>query len=134
MTDTQKLKIRELRESGISISEIAARTGISLNTVKSHCKRNGIAPLRKQSDREGDCCRNCGKPIESTPGKKKRLFCSRECGLEWWHRHPEMLNRKALYHFTCAQCGREFTAYGNSKRRFCSVMCSSAHRSAEART
>ena len=36
MTDTQKLKIRELRESGISINEIAARMGISLNTVKSH--------------------------------------------------------------------------------------------------
>ena len=36
---------------------------------------------------------------------------------------PEMLDKKALYTHTCAGCGRKFTAYGNSRRKYCSHAC-----------
>ncbi|GHU66098.1 hypothetical protein FACS1894184_03260 [Clostridia bacterium] len=39
-------------------------------------------------------------------------------GSAWWTAHPECLNRKVLYTFTCPTCGREFTAYGNKSRRY----------------
>ena len=43
------------------------------------------------------------------------------CG--WWNSHAEQVKRKALYPFKCAACGKEFTAYGNTHRRYCSHGC-----------
>lgn len=39
-----------------------------------------------------------------------------------------MLNKKAVYTHTCAGCGREFTAYGNARRKYCSHACYINHR------
>ena len=73
---------------------------------------------------DGDFCRNCGKPLTHTPGKKKRKFCSTECRLAWWNANPEKMNRKAMYSYTCPVCGSEFSAYGNAHRIYCSRECS----------
>lgn len=37
--------------------------------------------------------------------------------------HPEAVKQKAVYTFTCPECGKEFTAYGNAKRKYCSHDC-----------
>ena len=40
----------------------------------------------------------------------------------------ELVKRKAVYTFTCPACGKEFTVYGNSHRKFCSHACYIAYR------
>lgn len=42
MTDAQKENIRYLRGEGLGYRAIAARLGISENTVKSFCRRNDL--------------------------------------------------------------------------------------------
>lgn len=54
---------------------------------------------------------------------KPRVFCSDECRVKWWHEHPEKIKQRAVYSFTCAGCGGQFTAYGNSRRKYCSHGC-----------
>ena len=44
MTDAQKENIRYLRGEGLGYRAIAARLGISENTVKSFCRRNNLTP------------------------------------------------------------------------------------------
>jgi hypothetical protein len=43
--------------------------------------------------------------------------------MEWWKAHPEQINQKAVYYFSCPYCNKDFTAYGNRTRRFCSHAC-----------
>lgn len=43
MTDEQKQKIIALRRDGAGYGHIAAAVGISINTVKSFCRRHSLA-------------------------------------------------------------------------------------------
>ena len=43
MTQQQKEQISKLRASGASFGKIASVLGVSVNTVKSYCKRNPIS-------------------------------------------------------------------------------------------
>lgn len=70
-----------------------------------------------------DVCRECGKPLVQVDGMKRRVFCSKECRVKWWKEHPERLNQRAVYQYTCPHCGKPFSAYGNSKRKYCSHAC-----------
>ena len=65
-------------------------------------------------------CNCCGKPVAQNPGRKEKKFCSDACRTRWWNSHLDLVKRKAIYHFTCPTCGREFTAYGNAHRKYCS--------------
>ena len=147
MTELQKTRIRTMREQGIGFAEIAKQMNISRETVKSFCKRNGVGaisdapptPASQQEDItvvapvprpeklpvEAGVCRACGKSIEQTVGRKKRVFCCAQCRTSWWRDNQDKIQRKAaaLYSFTCAGCGREFTAYGNQRRKYCSHDC-----------
>ena len=130
MNSEQKKQIERLRGDGLGYGSIAALLGLSKNTVKSHCQRNSLsstaaeeAPLHGKS-----FCKQCGKPIRQVPGKKTMKFCSDACRTIWWNSHPEAVGRKAVYSFTCARCHREFTAYGNAKRKYCSHECYIADR------
>lgn len=130
MTDTQKRKIAELRISGMGYAAIGKRLDLSADTVKSYCYRNGlkdILPVPQVTDdvivADSTVCRQCGKPVKQTPKSKRRYFCSNECRLAWWHEHPEKLKRTATYAFICERCGKTFTAYGNSHRKYCSHTC-----------
>lgn len=72
MTNEQKQKIIALRRDGAGYGRIAARLQISINTVKSFCRRHSLA-----ANTAGAVCEQCGKPIEQNPGRKrkrKRLF------------------------------------------------------------
>ncbi len=129
MTTIQKQRIERLRGKGETYTSIAAELKISENTVKSYCQRNGLgAGYIAEQTKPVDACGTCGRTLEHTPGSKRKRFCSDECRLLWWKEHPESLSRKAVYNFTCAHCGTEFSAYGNKGRKYCSHACYAADR------
>lgn len=72
-----------------------------------------------------DVCKQCGKQIIQVAKRKKKIFCCDACRQNWWSSHQLLVNRssKCIHHFTCPSCGKPFTAYGNSKRKFCSHHC-----------
>jgi len=123
----QKEQIRNLRGEGLSYAEIARQVDVSRDAVISFCRRNGLQEIKKTvtvvSTAAGDVCRECGKPLVQVVGMKRRVFCSKECRVKWWKEHPERLNQKAVYQYTCPHCGKPFSAYGNAKRKYCSHAC-----------
>lgn len=107
--------ITKLRKEGYSYKEIADALRISVNTVKSYCRRNG---LTKTVEKKRTICINCGNEIEE--GKR---FCSSSCRQNWWNNNLDKVNRKAYYPFTCSYCNKPFNAYGNKNRKYCSHEC-----------
>ena len=101
MRKAEKENIVLWRTQGIGYAEIAKRLDLSRDTVKSFCIRNKV-----YVDAQGDKCKYCARPLVQKEKRKRKLFCSNECRLNWWHEHPENLSRKATYSFTCAGCGK----------------------------
>ena len=125
MTYAQKERIASLRGEGASYAHIAAALGMSENTVKSYGRRNRLdtAVVEATSIPAATSpCAHCGGPMIITKRQDKR-FCSDACRLAWWKEHPQALNRKAIYHFSCYHCGASFDSYGNSHRKYCSRGC-----------
>ena len=121
MDADQKNQIARMRREGASYSRIAVETGLSKNTVKTFCRRNGLAggttpaavtPAVKT-------CRQCGKPVEQAPGRKEKKFCSDRCRGKWWGSHLGEASRKSMLEHTCPACGRKFAAYGSRSRKYC---------------
>lgn len=121
MTKKEKENIRFLRSEGFAYRAIASRLGISLNTVKSFCRRNGLGGIAEKQDRQ--ICRQCGQPLVKEPKRPARKFCSEACRRIWWKEHPDLIYRQSFYTLTCAHCGKEFQSYGNQKRKYCSHPC-----------
>jgi endogenous inhibitor of DNA gyrase (YacG/DUF329 family) len=71
---------------------------------------------------------NCNSKINSTKGKKKKVFCSYNCRWQWLNKNPKKIDKKAYYTHQCKQCKKEFTAYGNNKRIYCSQKCYIEHK------
>lgn len=128
MTNEQKQKITHFRSQGYGYADIGRELGISKDTVKSFCRRNGLMMSGGKSACDKGRCRECGKPIVQQEKKKKRIFCCKSCREKWWTEHADKIDRKAVYTFTCFGCGKEFTAYGNKNRKYCSHSCYIAHR------
>ena len=121
MTKDQIKKIEEMRLKGQGYVVIARETGIPENTVKSYCRRH---PLFEKSPEEvSGICACCGKPVEQNPHRKTKRFCSDACRMKWWNSHADKVQRKAMYEFTCPECGKKFRAYGNRNRKYCSHAC-----------
>ena len=127
MTDLQKSQIIALREQGYGYATIASSLGLTKNQVSAFCRRNQLtgtnAAVHIEDRPDPNCCRNCGKPLTQTPGRKPVKFCSDACRMAWWNAHPERVQRKAYYTLTCRHCGKQFESYGNSHRVFCSRDC-----------
>ena len=129
MTDGQKKEIAGLRAAGAGYTAIARQMGIPRDTVRSFCRRNGMAGAAAEGREDAagppqdGFCRECGKALQQPEGMKKRVFCSKECREKWWHGHPDRIRQRAVYSFTCAGCGQPFTAYGNAGRKYCSHGC-----------
>ena len=128
MNQQQKEQVSALRGSGESCVKIAAHLGLSVNTVKSFCRRNNINTKPKtiiaaEVTTETAACLQCEKTITQISGRKRRKFCSDDCRVQWWNSHSDNVKQKALYEFKCACCGQGFTAYGNANRRYCSHSC-----------
>ncbi len=131
MTDEQRTQIIASRRNGVGYATIAKDVGMTKNAVAAFCRRHGLTgDLSENStnDTAGGLCRECGKPLVQIDGMKTRAFCSHACKTKLWREHPEKLNRKATYDFVCAHCKKPFTAYGNSKRKYCSHECYIADR------
>ncbi len=127
MTNEQKFQIRKLRQGNCSYSNIASTLGVTLSAVKGYCQRNGLAGVRAVTEATPgsaiSCCKKCGKEIRQRPGIKEIKFCSESCRQSWWNAHQDQVSRKAVYKYTCACCGKPFSAYGNAHRKYCSHPC-----------
>ena len=119
MTNGEKTLIAQQRRQGVGYTEIARKLGMSVNTVKSYCRRKGIKPVGKTVVPEKDNCRQCGSVLEHTPGRKKKQFCSDACRMHWRHDHREM--SKTARGAKCAACGREFIT--DRVQKYCSHAC-----------
>lgn len=120
MTDTQKERIRRARHDGLSYTEIASELGVSINTVKSLCRREC---LQNGHTEHTAVCRMCGRPVKRKPKCKPKKFCSDKCRLAWWNEHRDLLNKQAVYTIRCIACGKPFESYGNKDRLYCSHDC-----------
>ena len=125
MTNAQKDRIATMRGNGESYADIAAELGLSENTVKSYGRRNKLSNNAEQKNCDGTgkiACAHCGKTIGISSQKTKR-FCSDRCRMAWWKAHPELLNHKVIYHFSCVCCGAPFVSHSSSHRKYCSRAC-----------
>lgn len=125
MNDTQKLQIQRLRAEGYGYGKIAEKLGISLNTVKTYCRRHGFGGVAVKPKEEGEkkFCLCCGIPVMQITGRKEKRFCSDKCRNKWWNSNLDQVNRKANYEYICSCCKKPFTAYGNKNRKYCSHEC-----------
>lgn len=126
MNQHQKECIAALRAEGISYGKIADRLGVSINTVKSYCKRSlsGVtADNNQQKNHIKETCLRCGQTLMQTPGHRQKKFCSASCRHNWWLTHPGSTHRSAEHDCTCLCCGRIFRYYGNRPRKYCSRSC-----------
>lgn len=131
MTDLQKSQITTLRGQGYGYATIASAVGLKKDTVVAFCRKMGLTGTKAENNRislDADFCLHCGSVLIQTPGRKPMKFCSDKCRQAWWNAHPEKVNRKAVYSFTCAHCGKPFTAYGNAGRKYCCHSCYIANR------
>ena len=135
MTSEEKSRLSAMRKAGRSYTEIAAELGISKNTIKTFCRRNGLTSEVESAPVEvipapttERLCPHCGKPVIQPEGRKQKKFCSDTCRNRWWNSHMNMVKRKAIYEYTCPTCGSAFTAYGNSHRKYCCHECYIADR------
>lgn len=115
MTENQKEIIRELRKQGAGYGVIAQHTGISLNTIKSFCRRSKLAVLEV-----ADVCKFCGGKLE---GRKDKRFCSRHCRYEWIKKNGQKIRHQKEYRATCKYCGKEIVSYTKGARKYCSHNC-----------
>lgn len=123
MTTEQKTKIAELRRENFGYAAIAKSLGLSVSSVKAYCQRHGMAGNRSTANVDTNNCKGCGRPIRQISGRKHIKFCSPACRQAWWNTHQHEVSRKAIYSYTCAHCGKPFSAYGNKHRKYCSHSC-----------
>lgn len=111
--------IQALRQAGYSYQQIADQLRLSVNTVKSYCRRNGLGGIQAKDEVQRICIQ-CHQPVE---GHSNKRFCCDDCRQSWWNSHLDRVNRKAYYDFTCKACHKEFQAYGNKERVYCCHQC-----------
>lgn len=130
MTDQQKNQISILRGQGYGYKKIGQLMGLSVNTVKTYCKRYDLGGTANYLGfhAEEKVCKCCGVPLVQIPGRKARVFCSDECRTKWWNAHPELLNHRGERQVVCGHCGQTFSVSKNSTRKYCSHNCYIADR------
>ena len=92
--------IKNLRAENYSYASIASQLDLSLNTVKSYCRRHGIEtpslPRKSKAEKSQlQICKNCGKPIENPWNRKVKTFCSQACRTAFWNREHLRTDKKA---------------------------------------
>ncbi len=125
MTDIQKQRIKELRESGLGYKKIAQTLKIPLGTVQTFCRREKLTAVSAPVIHDADHCPQCGITLVQTAKVKRRKFCSDDCRIKWWTEHPcsKKGNTKSSHTVVCDNCGQPFTAYGKAPRKYCSHNC-----------
>lgn len=132
MTDIEKQQIHDLRLKGGGYKAIAAVLGISRDSVRGYCKRNGLGGDAKvvslnveEKKKQNLLCACCSKPIKQKGRGRTRRFCTEDCRRKWWNDNQDKRSKKesATYKYTCPNCGKEFSCYGNKHRKYCSHDC-----------
>jgi len=129
MTADEKAKITHMRLEGVGFVKISTDLGISVNTIKSYCRRKalpggGIGYIPAETEKQNTTrCKQCGKPLTQNPKRKVKRFCSDTCRLKWWNTHREAVNMKTASQITCADCGKEFSCYSRENRKYCCHSC-----------
>lgn len=118
MTDSEKNTIRKLRNQGHGYKKIAAELGLSLNTVKAFCRR----ATNIESNKNRTACEQCGIPVEQSPRRKHKRFCSEKCRQAWWSAHQSLIKRKSTITYFCKYCGAAFSSHKKG-RIYCSREC-----------
>lgn len=139
MNNIEREQIIALRAAGQSYARIADALNLSVNSVKSFCRRNALSdctgsavkPIKAEAPLGATACEQCGCPVRQTPGRKHKRFCSDACRTAWWNAHRTQVCRKTMRTFCCARCGMQFSRYGVTRRSFCSRSCASAARKKE---
>lgn len=93
MTENEKKRVSELRSAGLGYTAISKQLSISVNTVKSYCRRNSLPSLKATKT-----CEQCCKPIVQNPKYKPKRFCCDACRNKWWNSHLHLVKRKAITH------------------------------------
>lgn len=115
MNKMQKTIIYELKRQGLGPSAIARELDVPVSTIASFLRRHSSPPGMI-------ACKQCGKLVRLTPGKKKRIFCSDKCKSQWWNMQRYGDHRNLIVS-TCQYCGKEFMSYASEKRKYCSAFC-----------
>lgn len=95
----------------MSYGQIGKALNISAETVKTFCHRNNVKAPKAVEDKNIVFCMGCGEIVPQDPKRKHKKFCSDKCRVAWWNNNPDKVNRKAMHDFTCAYCGKSFSAY-----------------------
>ena len=130
MTVDERKMLATYRQQGYGYKKIAQIMGLSVNTVKTYCKRNALGG-KVDSQNPGTMekvCQYCGAPLAQTPGRKPRVFCSDGCRTKWWNAHPELVNHRDGHQVVCGHCGQVFSVSKKSARKYCSHNCYIAER------
>ena len=100
MTEKQRRKVRKMRLDGIGYRHIATELAVSLNTVKSYCRRNMLtgngAVVALNNDVMVDrrlVCKCCGRKLKHIKGKKRKVYCSDNCRKKYWKMKQEVKER-----------------------------------------
>lgn len=95
MTARQLETIAALRQCNYPYSFIGRELGLSINTVKSICRRKGISAVgarkNKCEKQKAPLCPNCHTVIE---GRKSQRFCSDACRIEWWKNQRRVIEKQ----------------------------------------
>ena len=118
MTGKQKQNIHEMRRQGAGFSQIAETLGLSVNTVKSFCRRKNLNACDASNDTENkDLCKQCGTRLKQGTKSKPKTFCCDSCRYTWWNS-----KRGGIYSMICVRCGADFNSY-DKNRKYCGHAC-----------
>ncbi|GEM_PF-2307777 len=128
-SEREKQYIVAQRAMGKSFAQIGRELGrgeSSIRYVFNHCMSKEPKPdettprMVMGTEIPGAArCKYCGKDFTKSTLGGKRRFCSDHCRNAWCNEQK----RRVPYSRVCEQCGREFTAFGNPHKRFCSRKC-----------
>ena len=125
--DTEKLI--ELRRQRLGYMKIANLMGISINTVKSYCKRHKITrDTKAEVALKEHACLQCGMPVKQLRGKREKEFCCDACRMKWWSAHQALLHHRKTHSQVCPHCHKTFTVINSRKRKYCCHACYIADR------
>lgn len=125
MNDVEKKKIELMRLQGFGYKKISNDLDISINTVKSYCRRRNLVALDlEQKDFSSmTYCKFCGEEIQQHEKRKKRVFCNQTCRTNYWTQNQSKINRKSVITQKCQVCGKDFCDYAKKERKYCSRGC-----------
>lgn len=96
MTVKQIEQIAALRHCNYPYSFISRELGLSINTVKSVCRRKGLVPTgprkTKSEKQTVKICKFCHKPLPAGT-RKDALFCSDRCRTEWRRKNRRVIEK-----------------------------------------